>query len=254
MKIRARLFTSQTLSDGLSLEPEDNVLHYLTSVMRLKSEEYVAVFNGRDGEWLAKYHSLSRKKGWLELQSLLRSQPPSPPALTLYFAPLKKTPLDFLIQKGTELGVTHFQPVITQYTQNENIKIERLKAQIIEASEQCRRLDIPSIAQPITFAELMKSITRESPLFYGDEQGYGSPIQNILTEQKSGDIRFLVGPEGGFSTEEFAILRHNAYIKAFSLGAHILRAETAAIAAIVASRLYLKHWEDTPLTENKDSH
>lgn len=243
MKIRARLFTTQVLGENISIEPEDNALHYLTSVMRLKSGEKLAIFNGCNGEWLAEFHSLSRKKAILEITSLLRPQPPSPPPLKLYFAPLKKTPLDFLMQKATELGVTYFQPVITQYTQNENLKLERLKAQIIEASEQCRRLDIPSIAQPIAFAELISSTSHENPLFYGDEQGYGLPIQHILTQQKTNKMNLLIGPEGGFSAEEFAILRRNDYIKSFTLGSYILRAETAAIAAIVASRLYLNHWE-----------
>ncbi len=248
MKIRARLFTQQVLSENISVSIEDNAFHYLTSVMRLKSGEYVAVFNGHHGEWLGTFHSHSRRHATLEIKKQLRPQPASLSKLTLYFAPLKKTPLDFLIQKGTELGVTHFQPVITRYTQNESLKYPRLQAQMIEASEQCRRLDIPTISPSITFAQLISSVSEENPLFYGDEQGQGSPIHHVLSEYPLRDIAFFIGPEGGFSDEEFAILRNNAYIRACVLGPYTLRAETAAIAAIVASRLYLKHWEETSLS------
>lgn len=248
MKIRARLFTPQALRENISISLEGNALHYLSSVMRLKAGEYVAVFNGCDGEWLAAFHSLSRRQATLEIIKQLRPQPSSLAKLTLYFAPLKKTPLDFLIQKGTELGATHFQPVITQYTQSENLKYERLTAQIIEAAEQCRRLDIPTISPSITFAQLVSSAGKDNPLFYGDEQGQGLPIHHALSKYNLSDIGFFIGPEGGFSDEEFAILRNNAYIRACVLGPYTLRAETAAIAAIVASRLYLKHWEETSLS------
>ncbi len=246
MKIRTRLFVEQALSGGLSITLESKAAHYLISVMRLKQGEYVALFNGTGGEWLAEFSPLSRRECVLHIRRALRPQPPTPAELKLYFAPLKKTPLDFLMQKATELGVTHFQPVITQYTHNEKIKPERLKAQIIEACEQCERLDIPTFSPLITFAEFIASLSAEKNIYYGDETGKGEPIHHILQKHTQKDISFLIGPEGGFSMEEFAILKQAAYIKALSLGPYILRAETAAIAAIVASRLYLNHWEKLP--------
>ncbi len=245
MKIRTRLFVDHPLCKDISFTLDGKAAHYLISVMRLKQGEYVALFNGTDGEWAGKFTPLSRRQCSLTVYHPMRPQPLPTDELTLYFSPLKKSPLDFLIQKGTELGVTHFQPVLTQYTHNENLKLERLKAQIIEACEQCERLDIPLIFSAISFAKLISSLSIENDLFYGDESGQGEPVHHILQQQTRKDIRFLIGPEGGFSPEEFAILRNNPYSKAISLGPHILRAETAAIASIIASRLYLNHWEKT---------
>lgn len=247
MKIRARIFMDTELNLGALVEPSGDTAHYLISVMRLKAGENIALFNGRQGEWLAEFQPVSRRQCQLKIIKQSKEQPTDIRPITLNFALLKKTPTDFLMQKSTELGVTHFQPIVTERTQSENIKISRLLAQIIEASEQCERLNIPTISEPISLDELLAQLTQDDLLIYGNESGDGLPINQFLSAQKySQNIQFLMGPEGGFSPIELAKLKQHNYTHSVGLGPRILRAETAAIAAITAFQLYQGDWNIMP--------
>lgn len=247
MKIRARIFTDSELTMGAIIEPPAEPNHYLISVMRLKSGENVALFNGRQGEWIAEFIPMSRRQCQLKIITQTKEQPTDMRSITLNFALLKKTSMDFLMQKSTELGVTHFQPVITERTQSENIKISRLNAQIIEASEQCERLHIPTINEPISLDELLAQLSENDILIYGNESGDGVPISGFLSQEKiTQNIQFLMGPEGGFSSIELAKLKQHNYTLSVGLGPRILRAETAALAAVTAFQLYQGDWNSMP--------
>ncbi|MFV0430994.1 MAG: 16S rRNA (uracil(1498)-N(3))-methyltransferase [Alphaproteobacteria bacterium] len=247
MKIRARIFVDEPLFKDAHIEAPAHIAHYLNGVMRLKNGEYITLFNGKDGLWLAEFSSTSRRSCSLYILEQIQTQPADTPSITLNFALLKKTPTDFLIQKATELGATHFQPIITERTQSDKIKIERIKDQIIEASEQCERLDIATIAEPILLNSLLGSLNKQTPLIYGNETGQGVPISQLLTTDKSfKDIYFLIGPEGGFSPQELEILKAHNYTTSVGLGPRILRAETAAITMLTAFQLYQGDWSQMP--------
>lgn len=244
MRKYPRLFIENNLNKEqiIALDKQDS--HYVTVVMRLKQDQYIEVFNGEDGLWLAKIDAISKKSTQIHIvKQLLKQKNPSY-FIQLNFAPLKKSAMDVLIQKATEMGISALQPVITQHTNIDNIKIERLKAQVKEACEQCERLDIPTIKEPMKFNDLCQSFTVEDAVFYGDETGQGiTVVEAFKNKQSYHRFQLIIGPEGGFSPLEFDYLRLQDYITAISLGPRILRAETAAIAAITAFQITLGDWD-----------
>lgn len=197
--------------------------------MRRKENDEILIFNGRDGEWLARLFLVSKKVLGVEAVSQVRPQTAeSTEGPTLLFAPVKKEPLAFLIQKATELGVKTLQPILTQYTAHPHLNLERLKAIAIEAAEQSRRLSVPEILKPVPFATL-KDKEKYPSFFYLDESHQSPLISKEKSVSKS--AIFILGPEGGFSKEEFAALK-TAGGRGVSLGPLTLRAETAGLAVL----------------------
>lgn len=241
-----RLFLSDPLEADSHLEVKGPGWHYLHNVLRLGEEDRVLLFNGRDGEWSAVIRDADRRGGALVLEEQIRAQT-APRDLTLLFAPVKKDPTELIIQKGTELGVTLFQPVITARTilAKGGLRLDRLETIAIEAAEQCERLDLPLIEEPLLLDAVLRDLDAEPLLFcdeagddpdgrWGGEEGRARPIADVLDDLGAmmGPPALLIGPEGGFSPEERAMLRDREDSLPVSLGPRILKAETAAIAAL----------------------
>jgi 16S rRNA (uracil1498-N3)-methyltransferase len=222
-----RLYISSRLAqDDTTILGEDPT-HYLRNVLRRNIGDGVRLFNGQDGEWLGRITQLSKKETHLNLERCLHAQPSSIRKIHLYFAPIKKSRLDFMIEKSVELGVTDLHPVLTQNTENRNLNIDRTQAQIIEATEQCERLDLP-ILHPVTDLQKLKC----PGLLVCLERTKDSPGLAQTLKETIGPIHILIGPEGGFSAAEQTWLAAKKDWKSVHLGPHILRAETAACAAL----------------------
>ena len=225
-------------------------VHYLRNVLRKTVGDSVRVFDGANGEWLLKINQLDKKKGTGILQQNLRPQPDtSPMVINLYFAPLKKQAQDMVIEKSTELGVTNLTPVITERTNSGKIRGDKIQSRIIEASEQCERLTLPTIHPSTDLQSVLAENNR--PLLYCAESGTADPIatvvQNLLSNPAvSQGIALLVGPEGGLSPAELAQLHNCPNAHAVSLGPRILRAETAVIAGLSVLQSLAGDWHNRP--------
>ncbi len=222
-----RLFVDRPLSEGLALALDGPPAHYLATVLRLGEGAEVKLFDDRSGEWLGRVQEAGRKRVSLTVTRHLRPREPGPD-LWLLFAPLKRTTTDWLVEKATELGAARLQPVLTQRTVADRVNLERLRAIAIEAAEQCDRTALPSLAEPVKLSVLLKSWTAERPLLFADETG-GAPLSEVA---RAGPAAILIGPEGGFTTQERDSIRATSGASAVALGPRILRAETAALAAI----------------------
>lgn len=209
--------------------------------MRLGIGCDVYLFNGKDGEFRAEVAETGKKSCTLLIAEKMREFEPCPD-IWLIFAPLKKENNDFAIQKAVELGVSKIIPVITEYTSNSNARPERLRLQIIEAAEQCRRVDVPELAEPIKLAGLLKTWNENRKLLFLDETGAGKTAGEILPHCPA-PAAILTGPEGGFSEKELENLRNLPYTCGISLGKRILRAETAALSALSLWQAYCGDWQ-----------
>jgi 16S rRNA (uracil1498-N3)-methyltransferase len=214
--------------------------------MRRKDGDQLLVFNGADGEWLANIVSSSKKHCFLALREQTRLQIIQPD-IWLCFAPVKNSPINNIIQKATELGVSLMQPVITQHTVVTKINTGRLGAIAVEAAEQSERITVPKINESIALDKMLSSWDEGRKLILCDESGNGIPMANALLGLKK-DTRYavLIGPEGGFSDSEFAILRNQPYTIPVSMGPRILRADTAAIVALAGVFSILGDWNEKP--------
>ncbi len=242
---RVRLFLDQTLASGGGVVLDRDRTHYLKDVMRLGPGDAVAVFNGRDGEWLGRIETTETRRLALRIERLLAPQPDSID-LWLAFAPLKRGPGDMTVAKAVELGASALQPVITARTNTSRVKQERMRSLAIEAAEQCGRCDVPEIREAVMLAELLDDWPAERCLMFCDESGYGLPIVDFLTGVRDGGRdgpwAVLIGPEGGFTEEERALLRGRRFVHPVDLGPRLLRAETAAIAALVCWQAVIGDW------------
>ncbi|MEP1209119.1 MAG: 16S rRNA (uracil(1498)-N(3))-methyltransferase [Rhizobiaceae bacterium] len=241
--ISQRLFVQDDLKAGTMLDVDRGQSNYLVNVLRLKDDAPLLVFNGRDGEWQARLRQLGRKKAALEVVSLTR---PQTPAYDLHylFAPLKQARLEYMVQKAVEMGVGVLQPVLTQYTQTRKLNLERMSAHAIEAAEQCGILNLPKINSPLGLEELLADLPTERRLIFCDE---GEATQNPLTPLEGvekGPLSVLVGPEGGFSEDERALLHSHANVTPIPLGPRVLRADTAAVAALAIIQASIGDWHD----------
>ncbi len=230
-----RLYVSADLQTGASVVLPDNQAHYLKNVMRTGVGDAVRLFNGRDGEWHATIQSFDKKKAVLTLESQTRPQPPPRRPVHLLFAPIKKARFEWLIEKAVELGATDLHPVITNRTEVRQINAERTMAQIIEAAEQCERLDVPVLNDIMPLKARLGSWPQDIPLLVGLERADAMPLKNALPA--AGPLAFLIGPEGGFSAEEREYPGNLPFLKPVSLGPDILRAETAAAYVLIAAHL-----------------
>ena len=221
-----RLFTDATLTAGTEIAATPAQAHYLGTVMRRGAGEGVRLFNGRDGEWRAHIGVIRKDRATLVVEHSLRRQS-AEPDLWLVFAPLKRDAIDMLAQKATELGASALLPVITERTNNERINMSRLAAIALEAAEQSERLTIPVLHPPRRLSELMADWPSERPLVAAIERSDAPPPPRGLSR-----AGLIIGPEGGFSPAEIGLLRRQPYLVEASLGPHVLRAETAAIAGL----------------------
>lgn len=246
MSTDPRLFVDAPLSQGAGLTLERDQAHYLVSVMRRQPGDGVRVFNGRDGEWRALLASAGKREARLQIAERLREQA-VPPPLTLYFAPVKKARTDFIVEKATELGARAIIPVLTRRTHAERVRTDRLSALAREAAEQTERLDVPEIGEPVRLDALLDSWPEGDRLIFCDETG-GAPMLEALlgVREEQGQSHqnwsILIGPEGGFAPEERERLRALPGVLAVSLGPRILRADTAAAAALALWQAVLGDW------------
>lgn len=236
-----RLFVPDELGPDIEFDVGQQQSHYLSHVLRLGEGAEVLVFNGRDGEWSAAIAAKSKKALRLKVMKLQRSQPPLPD-LVYCFAPVKQGRLDYLVQKAVEMGAGILQPVITQHTQVAKPGIERLRANVVEAAEQCGILAVPELREAEKFERLLAGWDRERRLIFCDEDASTNnplPALQAVRERKLG---LLVGPEGGFSDEERRMLRALPFVTAIPLGPRILRADTAAVAALALIQATIGDW------------
>ena len=225
---KVRLYVTAPLSAGAQFPADEGQAHYLLHVMRAKAGARVSLFNGRDGEWLAEI-AQAGKRGVM-LSCLKRTAPQTEGSdLWLLFAPIKKTPSDYLVQKATELGVSRLQPVFTRRTIVTRVNAERLLANAIEAAEQSGRLSVPQIGAPQDLDKALAAWPKDRPLYFCDEGGDARPLAEVA---KLGAAAILTGPEGGFDPKERAMLRALPFVLPVTLGPRILRADTAALAAL----------------------
>jgi 16S rRNA (uracil1498-N3)-methyltransferase len=231
-----RLFVRQPLGEVKSIELDAGQANYLGNVMRLGPGAELLVFDGSSGEWLARIAEAGKKRMTLAVERRTR-EPEAMPDVWLAFAPVKRAQTDWLVEKATELGVARLIPVMTQRTVAERVKLERLESIAIEAAEQCGRTRLPEIAEPVTLKQLLAA-RDERRLYFADEGG-GAPVGSAF---QPGPALILTGPEGGFTDEERAAIRAAPNSIAVSLGPRILRAETAALAALAAFMAIAGDW------------
>ena len=230
-----RLFVRVALAEGARVELDAGQANYLGNVMRLGEGAELLVFDGSSGEWLARIVEAGKKRMALAVERRTR-EPETIPDVWLAFAPVKRNQTDWLVEKATELGVARLIPVMTRRTIAERVKLERLEAIAVEAAEQCGRTRLPVIEAPVQLAQLLKQ--QDRPLYFADEGG-GDPVASTF---KPGSATILTGPEGGFTDEERAAIRAASNAVPISLGPRILRAETAALAALAAYMAIAGDW------------
>lgn len=238
-----RLFLPDDLAAASEVETGRDHAHYLANVLRMREGGELLVFNGRDGEWLAEIAAVSKKSVRLSMRERTRPQTPQPDLLYC-FAPIKQGRLDYLVQKAVEMGAGALQPVITQHTQVPKLGTERLRANVIEAAEQCGVLSVPAIREPVKLERLISDWDEERRLIYCDEDAPGNNPLPAIAALAGRKLGLLVGPEGGFSEAERAMLRPLSYVVPIPLGPRILRADTAAVAALTVIQVAAGDWRD----------
>jgi len=224
-----RLFVETPLSAGLRVPVDGPQAHYLLSVMRLKDGDPVKLFDGESGEWLALAREVRKRDLILEVERQLAALE-TVPDLWLCVAPIKKGRIDWVVEKACELGVARLVPVLTRRTVVDRLNLERLRAHMIEAAEQCGRTAVPELAEPVKLPALLRDWPAGRTLFFADESG-GLPAIEAM-RARSGPAAILIGPEGGFDAAEREAIRALPQATGIALGPRILRAETAAAAAV----------------------
>lgn len=232
-----RLFVRQPLAEGAAVELDRGQANYLGNVLRLSTGGELLVFDGESGEWLARIAEAGRKQMIMTVERKTR-EPETIPDVWLAFAPVKRGAIDWLVEKATELGAARLIPVMTRRTVAERVKLERLQAIAIEAAEQCGRTRLPDLDEPLPLAHLLRHRDAARTLYFADEAG-GAWAPDAFTP---GACTILTGPEGGFTNEERTAIRAAPNSVAISLGPRILRAETAALAALAAYMAVAGDW------------
>jgi 16S rRNA (uracil1498-N3)-methyltransferase len=242
---KLRLYVEAPLAAGLEVTLGADQAHYLLHVMRLAAGAELALFNGRDGEWRATLTRAAKKAASLTVGGPLREQEVEPD-LWLAFAPIKRARIDFIAEKATELGVSVLQPVFTRHTVMTRVNDDRLRAIAIEAAEQCERLTVPEVRPPCDLFALLDGWPAERRLILLDEGGGGRPVAEALDGLAPGPLAVLVGPEGGFTKSELDALRGLSFAVPVGLGPRILRADTAALAALACVQAIRGDWTRRP--------
>ena len=236
-----RLFVQGDIRASQATPVDDGQYNYLHNVLRMEEGAELLAFNGRDGEWLVRLRYPSKKKILLEPVELARPQP-DPSDLHYLFAPLKVGRLDYLVQKAVEMGAGVLQPVMTQHVQGKIGSIDRLRANAVEAAEQCGILAIPEVREPVRLVSLLEGWDAGRRIIYCDEGAETNNPMAALGSVKEKQHALLIGPEGGFSAEEQTLLRGLPFVTAIPLGPRILRADTAAVAAMAAIQATIGDW------------
>jgi 16S rRNA (uracil1498-N3)-methyltransferase len=242
-----RLFVDAVLGAGTAVALEREATNYLINVLRLKPGDAVLLFNGRDGEWRAALGVTGRKSVTLNVMERLRPQS-VPHDLHYLFAPLKHARLDYMVQKAVEMGASLLRPVMTRHTQAERINLARMRANAIEAAEQCGILSIPQVADPVKLDALIRAWKADRLLVFCDEDAeVKDPVAALAAAGGGGltgplPVSVLVGPEGGFADDERAALARLPNVVRLALGPRILRADTAAVAALSLVQSVLGDW------------
>ncbi|WP_297322070.1 16S rRNA (uracil(1498)-N(3))-methyltransferase [uncultured Bartonella sp.] len=238
-----RLFLSEPLSLGQEITLSEPQSHYLKNVLRMKEGESLLVFNGRDGEWRGAITAIKKKTVFVQIVAKEREQP-EPTDLIYCFAPLKHARLDYMVQKAVEMGASVLQPVMTRFTQATRLNEERMRANIIEACEQCGVLSLADLQAPLALPDLLQQWQPARHLIFCDEAADTQNPLEILKKMSSAPLGVLIGPEGGFSDEERTMLGQFSFVHAIPLGPRILRADTAAVAALAVINATLGDWCD----------
>ena len=236
-----RLYVAAPLGEGVRVALEQAQAHYLTNVLRLRSGDGVLVFNGRDGEWRAAIAG-EKRKALLEVGPRTREQT-APADLHYLFAPLKTARLDYMVQKAVEMGVSRLQPVLTRHGQVARINADRMRANAIEAAEQCGVLSLPEIGPPLALARVLAELDGGRYLVFCDEDAeVANPVAALEAVPRHAPLAVLVGPEGGFADDERAALLKLPNVVRLALGPRILRADTAAVAALAVVQSVIGDW------------
>lgn len=239
-----RLHVTADLSSESRLEPTREQANYLLNVLRMSDGDAVLVFNGRHGEWRARVTVAGRKACVLDLVAQTRPQTPAAD-LHYLFAPLKMSRLDYMVQKAVEMGAGSLRPVLTQHTQVNRVNLDRMQANVIEAAEQCGILAVPDVREPIELERLISCWSASEPgrriIFCDEGEETNNPLDALhgLTRRP---LAVLIGPEGGFSEPERAMLRREDFVTPIPLGPRVLRADTAAVAALAVVQMVAGDW------------
>ncbi len=244
-----RLFVEASLTSGARVAPAAGAQNYLLNVLRLQDGAPLLLFNGREGEWRARLEMVSRRAAVLVVEQQLREQTPKGD-LEYAFAPLKQARLDYMVQKAAEMGAARLSPIITRRTQVRKVNSERLRANVIEAAEQCGVLNVPEIGDIQSLDTWLAALPAERSLIFCDEDARAADPIETLRGAASSDggpnaaapVSLLIGPEGGFDEAERSLILRKANVVRLSLGPRILRADTAAVAALALLQSVLGDW------------
>jgi 16S rRNA (uracil1498-N3)-methyltransferase len=239
-----RLFVAAPLAAGATLLLEPDQAHYLAHVLRLKAGDPLLVFNGTEGEWKARLGDTAKRRAFLTIETMVRPQP-APGNLHYLFSPLKRARLDYMVQKAVEMGASRLAPVMMRHTQAERVNVERMRANAVEAAEQCGVLALPEIAVPVNFDAAIAGLSPSRHLVFCDEDApCADPVAALRAARGAspGGLAVIVGPEGGFADDERSALLRRPESSRIALGPRILRADTAAVAALSLVQAVLGDW------------
>jgi len=237
-----RLYTGAALAAGANVPLEQPQAHYLLHVLRLQPGDPVLLFNGRDGEWRGRLEKGGKKTVTVQVEGLTRAQT-APAALHYWFAPLKHARLDYMVQKAVEMGASRLQPVITRHSQATRINLERMQANAVEAAEQCGILTLAEVAAPLDLpAALAQRESSQLLIFCDEDAEVSDPVAALQQATAGQSLALLIGPEGGFAEDERSLLLASPNVRRLALGPRILRADTAAVAALALVQSVLGDW------------
>jgi 16S rRNA (uracil1498-N3)-methyltransferase len=239
-----RLYRDEPLGAGAEIALGGEAAHRLQTVLRLEPGAAVAAFNARDGEWLCRLAAAGRNRASLAVERRLRL-PEAENELWLLFAPIKRARIDWLVEKATELGASVLWPVMTRRTQSERLNLDRLRAHAVAAAEQSERLSVPALHAPQSLAAILPAWPAARPLLVCDETGGGEPIAAAAARLGSGPAAVLIGPEGGFADAELDLASKFSFVSRVGLGPRVLRADTAALAALAVVQAIAGNWRST---------
>lgn len=240
MKTTPRLHLAETLSANAEIVLNREQGHYLTGVLRLSAGDAVRAFNGRDGEWLAYLATVSKKSVSLRCERRV-AEAKLPPDIDYVFAPLKHARLDYVVQKATELGARRLRPVMTSRTVAERVNLDRMRANVVEAAEQCNLVHVPEVLELEKLEKVLATWEKGRSLVYCDETKINfNPLESLKALRTPTAV--LVGPEGGFTDDEKTLLKSQNFVIPIALGPRIMRADTAAIAALTLVQALAGDW------------
>ena len=238
-----RVYIDAPLAAGQSVSFDRGQANYLANVLRLKEGDALLLFNGRNGEWQAHLAETGKRTLTAAVGVRQRTQPPASD-LHFLFAPLKRARLDYLVQRAVEMGASRLYPVITRHTQVARVNLERMRANVIEAAEQCGIVALADVAEPAAFHGAIAALEAERLLVFCDEAAeVQDPVAALAAARRAGaSLAVLIGPEGGFAADERAALLNRPNVVRIALGPRILRADTAAVAALALVQAVLGDW------------